>query len=67
MSLKLRNVRPWALACCLCSLVLGGVSPARGADDTAIELLPYLSDSANVIAVIRVDKILNSARGKKEG
>jgi hypothetical protein len=57
----------WCVVMCL-GLALGGpVERTCSAEDAVKSLLPYLPESSNVVAVIRVDKVLNSPRGKTEG
>jgi len=51
----------------LLGLGLVPVSQVLAADETVATLLPYLPESSNVVAVIRVDKVLNSLRGQAEG
>jgi hypothetical protein len=63
--------------CCrLCQLVMlvglmGGwtVNDPRSlrADEVVNALLPYLPESANVVAIVRVEQLMNSPRGKSEG
>lgn len=51
----------------LCLILVNAAVSTCAADDTVKALLPYLPESSNVVAVVRVDRILNSPRGKSEG
>ncbi len=62
--------------CRLCQLVMfvclmglctvSDPSPLH-ADEVVNALLPYLPESTNVVAIVRVEQLLNSPRGKAEG
>lgn len=51
---------------CLVCLCLASGSLWVNAEDAVPALVPFLPESANVIAVIRVQEVLNSPRGKAE-
>ena len=57
----------WCVVSSLGFALGGPVERACSAEDKVKSLLPYLPESSNVVAVIRVDKVLNSPRGKSEG
>lgn len=57
----------WYVVSCLSVIFAGTMEQACRAEDAARGLLPYLPESSNVVAVVRVDKVLNSARGQSEG
>ena len=51
----------------LAGLLSWAAPSARSAEEPVATLLPYLPESANVVAVIRVEKLLASPRGQAEG
>ena len=57
----------WCVVSCLSVIVGAATGQTCRAEDAARSLLPYLPESSNVVAVVRVDKILNSPRGQSEG
>lgn len=57
----------WCVVSCLSLIFAGATGRTCRAEDTARGLLPYLPESSNVVAVVRVDKILSSPRGQSEG